>query len=56
MDAHKLIPTYYIEDIYRYVKTYHHTYKCFTKMRWIGMKIIDMFTDEFQAYDYEYYV
>jgi len=56
MDLKKITPTYYFEDVYRYVETYHHTYRTFTKKRWINMKIIEMFTKEFQAYDYAYYV
>ncbi len=49
-------PEYRLEDVYRYVIPYHHTYRTFTKQRWAGKKIIDMFSTEFQAYDYEYYV
>jgi len=56
MDLKKISPTYYFEDVYRFVETYHHTYRTFTKKRWINMKIIEMFTKEFQAYDYAYYV
>jgi len=56
MELKKTAPIYYFEDVYRYVQTYHHTYRTFTKKRWINMKIIDMFTKEFQAYDLAYYV
>lgn len=51
-----MIPTFYFQDVYRCVKVYHHTYKTFTKKRWVNMKILDMFTKEFAAYDAAYYV
>jgi len=50
-----MIPTFYFQDVYRCVKVYHHTYKTFTKKRWVNMKILDMFTKEFAAYDAAYY-
>ena len=52
----KSYPTYYFEGPYRYVKNYHYTYRTFTKQRWAGEKVHDMFTKEFQAYTPEYYV
>ena len=51
-----MIPTFYFQGAFRCVKIYHHTYKTFTKKRWIQMKIIDMFVKEFAAYDAAYYV
>lgn len=51
-----MIPNFYFEDVYRCVEVYHHTYKTFTKKRWIDVKILDMFTKEFAAYSASYYV
>jgi hypothetical protein len=56
MDPSKISPQYFYDELYRYVRTYHHTYKTHTKARWINMNILDMFTTEFKAYDAEYYV
>jgi hypothetical protein len=56
MDNSKIVPEFYFEDVYRYVKTYSFSYHTHTKARWIKRNILEVFSTEFKAYDAEYYV
>ena len=38
------------------MKAYKHDFKTFAKRRWIGEKLIDVFTTEFKAFSSKYYV
>lgn len=37
------------------MKAYKHDFKTFAKRRWIGVKLIDVFTTEFKAFSADYY-
>lgn len=47
---------YKIENGLRYVLPYQHQFKTFTKGRWIGKSIYEVFVSEFKAFSPEYYV
>ena len=47
---------YEIRGNLRFVKSYKHDFKTFAKRRWIGEKLIDVFTTEFKAFSSKYYV
>lgn len=40
----------------RHVKPYYFTFTTHAKGRWVGSKVIDVFSTEFQAETPEYYV
>jgi 23S rRNA-/tRNA-specific pseudouridylate synthase len=40
----------------RYVEPYPHTFPVFAKGRWLGRKLIDVFAEEFRAFDRAYYL
>ena len=46
---------YTIRGNLRFVKAYKHEFTTFAKRRWIGLKLIDVFTTEFKAYSAKYY-
>ncbi|CAG8535505.1 3705_t:CDS:2 [Paraglomus occultum] len=47
---------YYFENDLRKVKPYYYEYRTFTKKRWIGRTILDVFTTEFRDRSPQYYV
>ena len=47
---------YEIKGKLRFVKSYKHDFKTFAKRRWVGEKLIDVFTSEFKAFSSTYYV
>jgi len=47
--------SYYFENGLRKVYPYEYTFKSFTKGRWIGQKILDVFSREFRAQNAEEY-
>ena len=46
---------YEIRGNLRFVKAYKHDFKTFAKRRWIGVKLIEVFTSEFKAFSTKYY-
>jgi 23S rRNA-/tRNA-specific pseudouridylate synthase len=49
------IPTYYYRNGLRFVKSYYHEFTCFTKARWVGKSLIEVYSTEFKAYSKDYY-
>lgn len=48
---------HYVKDnVLRYVVNYDYCFKTFTKQRWIGKNLLDMFIAEFKAFTEQYYV
>ncbi|CAG8494555.1 779_t:CDS:2 [Paraglomus brasilianum] len=47
---------YHFENDLRKVKPYYYEYRTFTKKRWIGRTILDVFTTEFRDRSPQYYV
>ena len=45
-----------MKDGMRFVRPYEYEFKTFTKGRWIGRPIFEVFKCEFKAYTPEYYV
>ncbi|GKT34522.1 hypothetical protein ADUPG1_007862 [Aduncisulcus paluster] len=51
----KTFPIYKKYDEFTCFKPYHHRFTVFTKRRWIGKTILDVFLEEFSMYSKEYY-
>lgn len=49
-------PEYIIDGIFRTVKEYPFDFKCYTKKRWAGKKLKDIFQKEFKGYKDNYFV
>jgi tRNA pseudouridine synthase 9 len=47
---------YLIQDGFRFVIPYEFVFRTYTKGRWVGKNIYDVFINEFKAYSQEYYV
>jgi hypothetical protein len=47
---------YYLEDGFRRVHPYYHTYNTYAKGRWRNREILDIFASEFRDRTAEYYV
>ena len=47
---------YFFNKGMRYVNPYDYKFQTFTKGRWIGRSILEVFQSEFKAYSAEYYV
>lgn len=50
------IGDYTKDKFFRYVNNYEYCFKSYTKQRWLGRKIYEVFTTEFKAFSEEYYV
>ena len=46
---------YEIKHGLRFVKAYSHEFTTFTKRRWIGQSLLDVFCKEFKAFSQDYY-
>ena len=47
---------YHFKDGLRFVNPYYHEFSCFSKRRWIGHLLVDIYAQEFKAYTKPYYV
>jgi tRNA pseudouridine synthase 9 len=46
---------YYFKNGLRFVKEYSHSFSCHAKRRWIGQKLIKIYSEEFKAFSETYY-
>ena len=48
-------PKYYFKDGLRFVQQYDHAFSCHAKRRWIGQKLLQIYSQEFKAFSSDYY-
>ena len=48
-------PKYYFKSGLRFVESYNHVFSCHAKRRWIGQKLLTIYSQEFKAFSEEYY-
>jgi len=46
---------YEVRDGLRFVKPYEHKFETYSKRRWIGVSLIEVFSSEFKAFSVKYY-
>ena len=47
---------YYFKNGLRFVKEYNHSFSCHAKRRWIGQKLMKIYSEEFKAFSEQYYI
>lgn len=46
---------YDFRETLRFVNPYWHEFQCFAKRRWIGQKLLSVYSTEFKAFSVDYY-
>ena len=46
---------YYKKEGLRFVKPYFHEFSCYSKRRWIGAQLLEIYAKEFKAFSKNYY-
>ena len=55
LSENEMNDVYYYKEGLRFVKPYYHEFACFSKRRWIGAQLLEIYAKEFKAFSKNYY-